>query len=113
MGTAIDQTVDAGGRAKAAPASGGRDSRPASRLTISARFLLGIYAIVPLCFLAMVLDRLFWGGSLFHVLPTSPESFFYFQLAFGTPHIIASAVILAANTDYLRAFWVRLVFFTV
>ena len=112
-GMAIDQNVDAGGRAESAPASDGRDSRPAARVTISARFLLGIYAIVPLCLIAMVLDRLFFAESLFRALPTSPESFFYFQLVFGTPHIIASAVILAANTDYLRAFWLRLVLFTI
>src|SRR6516162_8648357 len=103
----MDQTVDAVGRSDTAPVAGER--RPASRVAISARFLLGIYLIVPLCLLAMVLDRLCWGGSLFHALPTSPESFFFFQLVFGTPHIIASSIILAANADYVRAFWVRLV----
>jgi hypothetical protein len=89
------------------------DARPALRLKISARFLLGIYAILPLCFLAFAYDRLFGGGTLFEALPTSPESFFFFQLILGTPHIIASSVILATNVQYVRAFWIRLILFTI
>jgi hypothetical protein len=87
-------------------------AKPASRIVISARFLLAIYAIVPICLVAMILDKWIWGGKLFSALPTSPESFFVFQLAFGTPHIIASSILLAANTDYLRAYWLRLILFT-
>lgn len=82
------------------------------RLKVSGRFLLGIYAILPLCLLAMLLDQLFFGESVLRALPTSPESFFVFQLVFGTPHIIASSVLLAANTDYLRTYWVGLILFT-
>jgi hypothetical protein len=101
----FDQTMEGTVKATAA-------RRPAARVTISARFLLAIYAIVPLCLVAMILDRLVWGGTLFRALPTSPESFFIFQLAFGTPHIIASTILLAANTDYLHAYWLRLTLFT-
>lgn len=82
------------------------------RLAISARFLLGIYAIVPFCLIVMLIDRFFWSESLFRTLPTSPENIFYFQLAFGTPHIVASSVLLAANGNYLRHYWLRLVLFT-
>ncbi len=90
----------------------GRDAGAMPRVKISARFLLGIYAILPICLLAMIFDRLVWGGTLFSALPTSPESFFFFQLAFGTPHIIGSAIILATNTNYLAAYWGRLILFT-
>ncbi len=83
-----------------------------ARVTITASFLLAIYAIVPLCSLAMLFDMLVWGGTLFRALPTSPESFFIFQLIFGTPHIIASSVILATNRAYLGHYWLRLLLFS-
>lgn len=83
------------------------------RLTISARFLLGIYAIVPLCLIAMFADRLFWRGALIRALPTTPEGFLIFQLLFGTPHIIASSLLLASSGIYVRAYWLRIVLFTV
>jgi hypothetical protein len=85
---------------------------PATRLAISNRFLLCLYAIVPICSLAMVCDRLFWHESLFRSLPTSPETFFVVQLLFGTPHIIASSVILFSNRDYVRTYWLRIVLFS-
>jgi hypothetical protein len=107
---AIDPT---GAReATTAPLAASPAPRPQVRVKISALFLLGIYAIVPLCLLAMVLDSLFWGGKLCGSLPTSPEHLFLFQLLFGTPHIIASSVILVTNTDYLRAYWLRVVLFS-
>ncbi len=108
--TAIDQAIIADERI-AAPSSG-RRAAPVPRVTISARFLLGIYAILPLCLLAMLLDRLCWSGALLSALPTNPESFFIFQLLFGTPHIIASSVILFTNVGYFRAYWLRLVLFS-
>ena len=110
--TAVYQGLGAGVRAETAPASIARDSGLAPRVAISARFLLGIYAILPLCLLVMFLDQLFWGGTLFHALPRSPQRYFFFQLLFGTPHIIASSVLLATNSDYLRAYRVRLVLLT-
>jgi hypothetical protein len=101
---ALDRTRDAGSRP---------DTAPAARVAISARFLLGIYAIVPLCSLAMAFDRLFWDESLFRALPTSPETFFIFQLIFGTPHIIASSVILFSNSAYVGAYWLRVLLFSI
>lgn len=110
--TAIISTLDTGRRVEPAPATSARVAGATLRVTISARFLLGIYAIVPVCLVAMVLDRLYWGGTIFRALPTSPESFFFFQLVFGTPHIIASSILLAANRNYLHAFYVRLLLCT-
>jgi hypothetical protein len=98
------------------PASSRRaasDGLPQPRLRISARFLLAIYAVVPLCTLALLLDHFVWRGELVRLLPTSPERFFVFQLLFGTPHIIASSVILFSNTNYVRSYWPRLVGITV
>jgi hypothetical protein len=105
--TVIDRPAPPILQADVAPA------RPAARVAISARFLLGIYAIVPICTLVMLWDKLFGNGTLFREdLPSSPESFFIFQLAFGTPHIIASAVILVTNGEYMRAYWPRLLLFS-
>jgi hypothetical protein len=95
-----------------APTSLMREPPRAPRVKISARFLLGIYAVLPLCLLAMLLDRYFWGGTIVRHLPTTPESFFIFQLLFGTPHIIASSVLLLSNGEYVRAYGLRLVLIT-
>jgi hypothetical protein len=92
--------------------SGVSDTPPASRLKITASFLLGICAIVPLCTVAMICDVAFWGGTMFRALPTNPESFFLFQLAFGTPHVIASSLILATNRAYVGRYWLRLLLFS-
>jgi hypothetical protein len=104
MATAIEQPIEL-----AQPVA---DSRSGPRLTISARFLLGIYAIAPLCLAVLIIDKLFFARSIFESLPTSPESFFIAQLIFGTPHIIASSILLFANTNYLRAYWLRLILFS-
>jgi hypothetical protein len=110
--TAVYPSLDAGVRAETATAATLGDSRSVPRIAISARFLLGIYAVLPLCVLAMFLDQLFWGGSLSRALPKNPQRYFLFQLLFGTPHIIASSVILATNGEYFRAYRMRLFLLT-
>ncbi|PKM11089.1 MAG: hypothetical protein CVV13_10525 [Gammaproteobacteria bacterium HGW-Gammaproteobacteria-3] len=69
-------------------------------LNVSIRVLLGLYAIIPLCLLLQGADILFWQGYLQQTLPSSPTHFLLFQLIFGTPHIVASAIILTSNSDY-------------
>ncbi len=105
----VDRADDAVQRESATP----RPPSTEQKLKISARFLLGIYAVVPLCALALLLDRWVWHGEMVRMLPTSPERFFVFQLLFGTPHIIASSVILFSNTNYVQRYWPRLVGLTV
>ncbi|MGR9044219.1 MAG: hypothetical protein ACU83N_02915 [Gammaproteobacteria bacterium] len=70
------------------------------RLTISFKVLLGLYAIIPLCLLLQGADVLVWHGYLQQILPSSPGHFLLFQILFGTPHIVASAIILTSNTEY-------------
>jgi hypothetical protein len=110
--TAVYEVLNAGARAEAPPVSEARDARSAPRVIISARFLLGIYAVLPLCLVAMFMDQLFWGGSMSHALPRNPQQYFVFQLLFGTPHIIASSVLLATNSDYFRDYRARLALLT-
>ncbi|MDP3333632.1 MAG: hypothetical protein Q8Q40_13790 [Methylococcaceae bacterium] len=73
-----------------------------NKLTVSFRLLLGLYAIIPLCLLLQGVDSWFWQGYLQAHLPSSPNHFILFQILFGTPHIIASAIVLGSNVDYLQ-----------
>ncbi|HCT98575.1 MAG TPA: hypothetical protein DF614_00395 [Methylococcaceae bacterium] len=82
-------------------------------LSVSFRVLLGLYLIIPLCLLLYGLDTLFWQGWLHDNLPTRPTHFLLFQVLFGTPHILASAILLASNQAYLQYYknhllWVTL-----
>lgn len=75
---------------------------PSSSLTVSFRFILALYSIIPLAFLVYALDNLFWQQYLFNHLPSSPKHFVLFQFLFGTPHIIASTIILTTNAEYFN-----------
>lgn len=77
-------------------------------LCISFRVLLGLYLIIPLCLLLYGLDQLFWQGWLQDNLPTRPTHFLLFQLLFGTPHILASALLLVSNKAYVDVYKHRL-----
>ncbi|WP_404359748.1 hypothetical protein [Methylotuvimicrobium sp. KM1] len=82
------------------------------RLKVSFRFILGFYAIIPICLLVEWFDILLWQGSLREMLPSRPEHFLLFQLLFGTPHIIASALILTANREYFGYYRHRIMMMT-
>ncbi|MBS3954598.1 MAG: hypothetical protein KGZ88_16725 [Methylomicrobium sp.] len=69
-------------------------------LAVSFRLLLGLYLIIPLCLSLQFSDALFWGHYLRDNLPSSPTHFILFSLFFGTPHIIASALLLTTNREY-------------
>ena len=77
-------------------------------MAISFRFLLSLYAIVPLCLLLQLSDQFVFNFTLRDALPSSPSHFMLFQVLFGTPHIIASNVLLATHSDYLAAFKYKL-----
>lgn len=89
-----------------------RDAAQHEWHAISFKTLLGIYCIVPFCILAQLLDSLFFGGYLRDALPANPQQFFLFQILFGTPHILASSLILFGNPDYFSAYRNRLLAFT-
>ncbi|MDD5227824.1 MAG: hypothetical protein PHN45_12670 [Methylococcales bacterium] len=75
---------------------------PTSRLSVSFRVLLGLYLIIPLCLLLYGLDVAFWQGYLHDNLPTKPTHFLLFQILFGTPHILASTILLVSNGEYFQ-----------
>ncbi len=78
------------------------------QLAISFRLLLSLYAIIPICLSLQWADSWFWQGYLQKALPSSPGHFLLFQILFGTPHILASTILLASNQDYLKRYRTRL-----
>lgn len=49
-----------------------------------------------------MVDGWFWHGFLKENLPSRPTHFLLFQILFGTPHILASTLVLVSNTEYLK-----------
>ncbi|HIO12979.1 MAG TPA: hypothetical protein EYN13_05420, partial [Methylococcales bacterium] len=78
-------------------------------LAISFRLLLGVYAIIPICLLLQLADSQLWEGYLKEALPTSPNHFVFFNILFGIPHIIASAIVMTSNVEYLKTFKVKVI----
>jgi hypothetical protein len=78
------------------------DSLCDQKQAVSFRLLLGLYVVIPLCLLLQFLDHGFWQDYLRNNLPSSPYHFVLFQVLFGTPHIIASNILLVSNPDYLE-----------
>lgn len=73
-----------------------------NKMSVSFRVLLGLYFIIPFCLFLQWLDVGFWQGFLKEHLPSAPTHFLLFQILFGTPHIIASAIVLVSNGDYFQ-----------
>ncbi len=71
------------------------------KLAISFRYLLGLYIIIPICLMIYWLDGFIWNDYLLNNLPSSPSHFLLFQILFGTPHIIASSILLFSNKEYI------------
>lgn len=79
---------------------------------VSFRVLLALYAIIPFCIALQFLDSVFWHRTLQQSLPSSPNHFILFQFLFGTPHIVASSIILVGNSEYLKFFKNKLLVMT-
>ncbi len=84
-----------------------------NQLAVSFRFLLSLYAIVPLCMLAQLLDQFGFDYALREMLPSSPSHFLLFQVLFGTPHIVASNLLIGSHRDYLAAYKNKLIGMTI
>ncbi len=89
-----------------------QDRPTENQLTVSFRVLLGLYAIIPICLLLQLFDGWFWQGALQQHLPSSPKQFLLFQVLFGTPHIVASSIVLASNTEYLKFYKLKILLMT-
>lgn len=78
------------------------ENRSNDVLAVSFRLIMALYSIIPICLGLQVIDEFFWSGYLRTALPSSPQHFLVFQILFGTPHILASTIILAGNKEYLH-----------
>ena len=85
----------------------------APRLSVSFRVLLGLYLIIPLCLILYGLDTTFLQGWLRENLPTRPTHFLLFQILFGTPHILASTILLVSNGEYMQFYKRHLLWMTI
>ncbi|MFD1700027.1 hypothetical protein ACFSB1_11875 [Halopseudomonas phragmitis] len=74
---------------------------------VDCRWLLGLYALIPLVLLIVLLDSLPGGGWLRRSLPNDPMHWPFWTLVFGLPHIVASFVSMA-DRDYLQHYRRRL-----
>ncbi len=82
------------------------------KLSVSFRLLLALYSIIPLCLMLQMADGWFWHGFLKENLPSRPTHFLLFQILFGTPHILASTLILVSNAEYLKFYQRNIVWMT-
>ena len=89
------------------------DSLCDKKQAVSFRLLLGLYSIIPVCVLLQCLDSWFWQDFLRIKLPSSPYHFVLFQILFGTPHIIASNILLVSNRDYFKHYRRHIVLMTI
>ncbi len=81
-------------------------------LAVSFKLLLSLYAIIPLCLVLQLIDSLFLNGILLSYLPSSPSHFLLFQVIFGTPHILASTILLTSNQEYINFYHKKILLMT-
>ena len=81
-------------------------------LAVSYKMLLSLYAIIPLCVILQLTDSYAFGGALMQSLPTSPGHLILFQLLFGTPHILASGILITSNKDYFAFYHKKILYMT-
>jgi len=82
-------------------------------LAVSFKLLLALYAIIPLCLTLQLLDTLLFNHILLSYLPSSPSHFLLFQVIFGTPHILASSLLLTTNREYFSFYQKKVLWMTV
>ena len=81
-------------------------------LAVSFKLLLALYSVIPLCLILQLVDSIFLHGAILQYLPSSPSHFLLFQVLFGTPHILASTVLLASNKEYFSFYQKKVLFMT-
>ena len=90
-----------------------QESPVENKLAVSFKLILGLYLVIPLSFLVYLADEMYWGNYLKSILPSSPTHFLLFQILFGTPHIVASAILLTTNIEYLQFFKSKLIIMSI
>ncbi len=81
----------------------------APAVAISFRLLLALYSVIPLSLLIQFLDANYADAYLQQSLTSSPKHFILLLIIIGTPHIIASSMILFGNREYLQLYKFRII----
>ena len=81
--------------------------------TLSLVALLWLYMVIPATVVVAVVDGLILDSQIRASLRTLPENYVLLAAIFGTPHIVASNLLLVSNRDYLSYYWRRLVLISV
>lgn len=69
--------------------------------SVNQKWLLSLYAVIPICFLFAAVDTLFLGNQYRDVyLPNDPISLILFAIIFNFPHVLSSFITLA-DKEYL------------
>jgi len=87
-------------------------SQTKAPLAVSFKLLLALYAIIPLCLILQLTDSFALNGTLLQYLPSSPSHFLLFQVLFGTPHILASTLLMTSNKDYFQFYQKKIIIMT-
>lgn len=88
--------------------SSSQDYSASARMTVSFRLILALYLIIPVCVLLQLFDGWFWQHFLKENLPSNTGHFVLYQILFGTPHIVASAILLCSHGDYFNHYKSRI-----
>ncbi|MDF1581769.1 MAG: hypothetical protein P1P78_00510 [Methyloprofundus sp.] len=83
-----------------------------TQLAVSFKLLLALYAIIPLCLILQLTDSFALNGALLRYLPSSPSHFLLFQVLFGTPHILASTLLMTSNKEYFQFYQKKIIIMT-
>ena len=108
-----DALSNAGSPAWAAPASASAVAEAARQ--VDCRWLLALYAVIPLSLAFVAIDSLFLEQALLNsYLPSSPTNWAFWAVIFGLPHIVASLLTMADReyvAHYRRSLaWPLLIF---
>lgn len=88
-------------------------NQPDIAMRVSFRLILLLYSIIPICLLLQLLDASVWNRYLQLNLPSSPSHFILFQILFGTPHIIASTILITSNIDYFKHYQKKIILMSI
>ncbi len=88
-------------------------TQPNVSMRVSFRVILALYSIIPICIILQLLDVSVWDHFLQANLPVSPSHFILFQVLFGTPHILASFILITTNVDYFKYYQKRIILMSI
>ncbi len=76
---------------------------------VNSRWLLTLYAVIPFCFIFVLLDALLWGHQWRdRILPNDPAQLILWSIVFNFPHIVSSMVTMA-DREYWQFYRKRVI----